>query len=82
MARSLPVRLALMLVAAASVVTVSLPGQSRGQQPAARGAPPPQNPASVEIHSLHVQGSVWMLVGGGGNVAVQVGDEGVLLVDT
>jgi cyclase len=31
---------------------------------------------------MHVQGNVWMLVGAGGNIAVQIGDEGVLLVDT
>ena len=28
------------------------------------------------------QGNVYMLVGAGGNVTVQIGDEGVLLVDT
>jgi glyoxylase-like metal-dependent hydrolase (beta-lactamase superfamily II) len=31
---------------------------------------------------MHVQGGVWMLVGAGGNITVQIGDEGVLLVDT
>src|SRR5438876_6597033 len=35
-----------------------------------------------EIHVLHVQGSVYMLVGAVGNIAVQVGNDGVLLVDT
>ena len=35
-----------------------------------------------EIHVLHVQGNVYMLVGAGGNIAVQVGKDGVLLVDT
>jgi glyoxylase-like metal-dependent hydrolase (beta-lactamase superfamily II) len=35
-----------------------------------------------EVHSLHVQGNVWMLTGGGVNAAVQIGDEGVLVVDT
>jgi cyclase len=42
---------------------------------------PPAAPANVEVHLLHVQGSVWMLVGAGGNITVQVGDDGVLLVD-
>jgi len=41
---------------------------------------PSQAPA--DISSLHVQGNVWLLVGAGGNVAVQTGDEGVLVVDT
>jgi glyoxylase-like metal-dependent hydrolase (beta-lactamase superfamily II) len=36
----------------------------------------------VEIQTLHVQGSVYMLVGGGGNVTVQAGNDGALLVDT
>jgi cyclase len=36
-----------------------------------------------EIHVLPVQGHVYMLVGGGGgNITLQAGDEGVLLVDT
>jgi glyoxylase-like metal-dependent hydrolase (beta-lactamase superfamily II) len=41
-----------------------------------------QSPAPTEIHSFHVQGNVWLLVGAGGNIAVQTGDEGVLVVDT
>jgi len=35
-----------------------------------------------EIHVLQVQGNVYMLVGAAGNIAVQVGKDGVLLVDT
>jgi glyoxylase-like metal-dependent hydrolase (beta-lactamase superfamily II) len=34
------------------------------------------------IHILHVQGRVYMLVGAGGNIIVQAGDEGVLVIDT
>ena len=37
---------------------------------------------SDEIKTFHVQGNVYMLVGAGGNIAVQTGDEGVLVVDT
>ncbi len=36
----------------------------------------------VEIHSIKVGGNVYMLVGAGGNVTVQIGDDGVLVVDT
>ena len=39
-------------------------------------------PADGEVRSLHVQGNVWMLHGGGVNAAVQIGEEGVLVVDT
>jgi len=41
-----------------------------------------QNLGNVEIHVLPVQGNVYMLVGAGGNITVQVGKDGVLLVDT
>ncbi len=33
------------------------------------------------VHVLPVQGSVYMLVGAGGNMAVQIGKDGVLVVD-
>src|SRR2546425_3308911 len=34
-----------------------------------------------QIHVLHVQGNVYMLVGAVGNITVQVGNDGVLMVD-
>jgi glyoxylase-like metal-dependent hydrolase (beta-lactamase superfamily II) len=37
---------------------------------------------SVEIHALHVRGNVYMLVGAGGNITLQAGEQGVLVVDT
>ena len=37
---------------------------------------------NAEVHILPVQGNVSMLVGAGGNIAVQIGSDGVLLVDT
>ncbi len=41
-----------------------------------------QSPNDGEVHVLQAQGNVYMLVGAGGNIAVQTGDEGVLVVDT
>src|SRR6266568_1919269 len=41
-----------------------------------------QNFDNVEIHILPVQGNVYMIVGAGGNITMQVGDQGILLVDT
>jgi cyclase len=38
--------------------------------------------AQESIETYHVQGNVHLLVGAGSNVAVQVGDDGVLVVDT
>jgi glyoxylase-like metal-dependent hydrolase (beta-lactamase superfamily II) len=41
-----------------------------------------QNAAPPALEVLPVQGNVYVLVGAGGNIAVQTGKEGVLLVDT
>ena len=41
-----------------------------------------QNFDNVEVHLQKAQGNVYMLVGAGGNVTVQAGPEGVLIVDT
>jgi glyoxylase-like metal-dependent hydrolase (beta-lactamase superfamily II) len=38
--------------------------------------------SAVELQVLPVQGNVYMIAGAGGNVTVQVGDEGVLVIDT
>src|SRR6266849_5965686 len=38
--------------------------------------------ANMDVHVLPVQGNVYMLVGAGGNITLQVGKDGVLLVDT
>jgi cyclase len=40
------------------------------------------NTADTEVRIWPVQGNVYMLVGDGANITVQVGDQGVLLVDT
>jgi glyoxylase-like metal-dependent hydrolase (beta-lactamase superfamily II) len=44
--------------------------------------PGPEWGSSGDLHTFHVQGKVHLVVGAGGNVAVQVGDDGVLFVDT
>jgi glyoxylase-like metal-dependent hydrolase (beta-lactamase superfamily II) len=64
----------------------------RGQAPAATarntpavrstGAAAPREGAADTFEVLPVQGSVYMIAGAGGNIAVQVGDDGVVLVDT
>jgi len=61
-----------------------------GSRPAAapqRGAPPPARPAtdwgtSGDIKIFPVQGKVSLIVGAGANIAVQVGADGVLVVDS
>jgi len=53
-----------------------------GRQARAQAASDPA-PKSGEskVHSMHVQGSVYVLVGGGSNITAQVGPDSVLLVD-
>src|SRR2546422_630087 len=48
-----------------------------------RSAPATQPTINVgDVHILPVKGNVYMLVGAGGNIALQIGEDGVLLVDT
>jgi glyoxylase-like metal-dependent hydrolase (beta-lactamase superfamily II) len=71
-------RISAVRVVCALVMTglVGAPAASAGRQQTAAAAPPPQ------LHTLAVQGNVHMLVGAGPNITVQVGSDGVLLVDT
>ena len=41
-----------------------------------------QNFDDIEIEVLQVRDNIYMLVGSGGNITVQTGDQGVLIVDT
>ena len=62
------------LMAAAVVMAVAA-GSAFAQTP---GEPPVDG--TVEV--LKVQGSVWMIAGAGANIAVQAGEQGVIVVDT
>jgi glyoxylase-like metal-dependent hydrolase (beta-lactamase superfamily II) len=42
----------------------------------------PAKLAAGEVKAVHVQGNVHMIVGAGANIAVQVGNDGILVVDT
>jgi cyclase len=53
-----------------------------GQNATPNSASQERNTSIGEVHVLHVHGKVSMLVGAGGNITVQAGDEGILLVDT
>ncbi len=63
------------------LATAALAGTVTSAYAQAPAAAPQRNPADVEVHLLPVQGNVYMLVGAGGNITVQIGDDGVLLVD-
>jgi glyoxylase-like metal-dependent hydrolase (beta-lactamase superfamily II) len=58
----------------------SYPKPASNAVPARPAAPANAAPADIKI--FHVQGNVYMLYGAGANVAVQIGDEGVVVVDT
>jgi len=45
------------------------------------GTAAPQDLSKVEIQTVPVAGNVSMLIGGGGNVGVSVGEDGALLID-
>jgi len=81
-------RLALVALAAATLATPVFT-QGRGGQAPARGAAPKvewppklEAPAPGEVEVLPVQGNVYMIAGAGGNITVQVADQGVMMVDT
>src|SRR5689334_3318158 len=42
----------------------------------------PAQPASGDLVTLKVQGNVYLISGAGGNIAVQTGEQGVLVVDS
>ena len=57
--------------------------QNRGRQNAAQNTSrEEQKSKSAELELLPVQGNISMLAGAGGNITVQVGKDGILLVDT
>lgn len=55
-------------VVSAALALTALCGDARAQQ--------------QPIETFHVQGNVYMIVGAAANVAVQIGEEGILVVDT
>jgi glyoxylase-like metal-dependent hydrolase (beta-lactamase superfamily II) len=64
-------------VTAALLVSIVAAGQAE------QGSRPSGTPAAAPtVRSLRVQGNVWMISAGSVNVAAQIGEQGVLLVDT
>jgi glyoxylase-like metal-dependent hydrolase (beta-lactamase superfamily II) len=65
------------LLAGALVALPAAAAGSKGAKAAAAAAP-----AEAEVTTVHVKGGIYMLAGGGGaNVTVQVGDDGIVIVD-
>lgn len=69
---------ALAVAAVLGTAPLAIAGQPRNAPP----APPAQNFDNVQINVLPVRENLYMLVGAGGNITLQVGEDGVLIVDT
>jgi cyclase len=57
-------------------------GGKQGATPQVVAAPGDPALANAEVHTLKVQGNVYMIVGPGANTALQIGDSGALVVNT
>ncbi len=58
-----------------------VPGLAAAALLLATASAPAQDFSKVEIKTVPVAGNISMLIGGGGNIGVSVGEDGVLLVD-
>jgi hypothetical protein len=75
--------MALLGVVAAAESAYVQEGQNRGgQNTAPNSARRERNSDTGEVRLLPIRGNISMLVGAGGNITVQAGEEGILLVDT
>jgi cyclase len=74
--------IAIGLLIAAAQAAVTLTGADQGAAGAAARTVPASADGTGAVHVLPVQRNVYMLVGPNSNSAVQVGNDGVLLVDT
>jgi cyclase len=76
------VSLLLFLAAGATQIVGAQQGQNRARQNATANAGNQDQPNSAKLELLPVQGDVSMVAGAGGNITVQAGKDGILLVDT
>ena len=68
-----------------TILTAALAGLMPAQQAPTSRALAEEWPEIVKVDGieiLHVQKNIYMLVGGGANITVQIGNEGVMLVDS
>jgi glyoxylase-like metal-dependent hydrolase (beta-lactamase superfamily II) len=72
-----------MVATVSAIVAVSLQIQAQQPPPSPRAqGGRARTPATGEIEVLHVRGQVYLMASAAGNAAVQVGPQGVLVVDT
>jgi glyoxylase-like metal-dependent hydrolase (beta-lactamase superfamily II) len=75
-----------LILGTAMALALPLWQPARSQEPALATESAARNTSAAEgqLHPWHVQGNVWLIGGepGGSNVTVQVGSDGVLVIDT
>lgn len=69
-------------IAASALGTAASEAHAQAKRDPPSWAPVPPGPAPGEVQAIPVSGKIHMIVGAGGNITVQAGDDGVLLVDT
>ena len=70
------------LWAASALFFAGVVGSAQLVYPQEARTPGNQNASGAGVELLHIRGNVSMLAGAGGNITVQVGNDGVLLVDS
>jgi glyoxylase-like metal-dependent hydrolase (beta-lactamase superfamily II) len=73
---------AVFLASVAGAIALTCLWDTASARQAQTAAPQTPDYSKAEVNILPVQGNIYMLVGAGGNITAQVGDDGVLLVDT
>jgi cyclase len=68
--------------AIALLVAVFVIGRAQAQQRGQQAQQNQQNASAQQLEVLPIRGNVYMLAGAGGNIALSVGPDGVLVVDT
>lgn len=85
-AGSLPVLMAVVLAASIGLTAIATSQQNQGAAQQNRGqqtrTQPTQTAGDNELEIVPVQEDVYMIAGGGGNVTVNVGSQGLFVVDT
>jgi glyoxylase-like metal-dependent hydrolase (beta-lactamase superfamily II) len=73
-----------LLIVFASLMLFTLSPVAQQQIRTPKQMPFPKNPdwSKLEVETLPVQGQVYMIAGAGGNIAVQAGDDSILVVDS
>jgi len=71
-----------LLAAAVALACAQSPAALAAQKAKPAAKAPTRDFSKVQIEIIPVRGNIYMLVGAGGNSTVQVGEDGVVLVDT